>query len=115
MAERTQFEAGDYIIFSEGYAPNDSSYPVNYCFKQLMDAEYLRSIDAEGRSNGWGARPFDPDNYTNAKSVWRYATPDESAEYERMGKPYDVRELAAKDTYSFLGSITLQKDGDTPS
>lgn len=113
-SSRKEFKAGDYIVFYEGYNEEKDSYPLNYCYKQNMDFSCIRSIDIQGRENGWSARPFTSGEGIQ-KSAWRYATPEEILEYKLQGKPFDVRELASRDTYSVLSSIILHKDGNTPN
>ena len=93
------FEKDDYIIFTEAEMPNDYNFPINYIFKQRKSLPYLMPyLDCKGSStNGWeGHRNFNNEykNYSGiSESKWRYATPKETTEYERLGKPYDVTTL----------------------
>lgn len=89
------FKKNQYIIFTEGYKPNDLSFPINFCFKQRMDGDALYPyLDCKGsRTNGWDKpRAFKKD-HPGFESDWRYATLKEIEEYDRIGKPYDVTTL----------------------
>lgn len=92
---KQEFKAGDYIVIKAIKAcKKDRCYPDNYCFKQRVDFSYLMTkLDNEGsNSNGWAAYDFDK----KVGNDWRYATKEEIAEYDRLGKPYDVTTLRSK-------------------
>lgn len=87
--EVKEFKKGEYIVtLDKNSAHLVGSVRENYCFKQRVNDSYLQNeIDATGsKTNGnTGVTPL-----TNN---WRYATKEEAAEYERVGKPYDVTTL----------------------
>ena len=89
---KQEFQKGNYIVTLKGYFKNSSCAKENYCFKIRENCHYLRpEIDLNGSiSNG-------NSNFTFSKisdlKEWRYATEEEIAEYERIGKPYDVTTL----------------------
>lgn len=66
----------------------------NYIFKQREKYDYLKPyIDLDGDGgNGNNKLPFN----NPLVFKWRYATPQEIAEYERLGKPFDVTELKSE-------------------
>lgn len=86
------FKKDDYIVllkYKDARDSGSSSYILNHCYKQRENKDYLLTyLDSKGStSNGWTWFPFnEPDN-------WRYATREEAAEYERLGKPYDITTL----------------------
>lgn len=85
--EKSEFKKGEYIVLID--TPHiKEPYPKNYIFKQRDTNYYLVSVlDSEGsKTNGWF-----PIRYSS--KYWRYATPEEITEYERLGKPYDVTTL----------------------
>lgn len=85
--EKSEFKKGEYIVLID--TPHIiEPYPKNYIFKQRETNNYLVSVlDSEGsKINGWF-----PIRYSS--KYWRYATPEEITEYERLGKPYDVTTL----------------------
>lgn len=83
---KSEFKKGDYIVLlrKAGYC---SCFPPNYCFKQREDYSYLRvEKDIHNSEDGWSKITYSSKN----KNYWRYATKEEIAEYNRLGKPYDV-------------------------
>ena len=83
----------------------------NYCFKMSRDEEYMvPQVDLEGDDNGHSPLKFDK----SRKLVdWRYATPEEAEEYERLGKPYDVTTLPEfKVPEKWFLIITKQKEDE---
>lgn len=88
--EQTEFKKGDYIVYTED-SDNDG-FRFNYCYKQKLNEKYLcpEITDKGSVNNGW--------IYINIiKDNWRYATLKEIAEYDRIGKPYDVTTLNQKE------------------
>jgi hypothetical protein len=85
--EEKGFKKGDYIVCLEQYCDETIGHKRNYVFRQREDANGVikGEVDTLGR-------------ITNGRTTdnWRYATPEEIAEYERRGKPYDVTELDNK-------------------
>lgn len=89
--KKEMFYKGDYIVtldVLDGY----NCARKNYCFKQRIDNKAIYpEVDLQGsRENGHAVMSFDKNEYLKD---WRYATPEEIAEYERIGKPYDVTTL----------------------
>lgn len=86
--KKEMFYEGDYIVT----LINDGDCgKVNYCSKQRKDSSSLNPvIDTKGyhHNSNWEFLASDTSN-----TKWRYATPEEIAEYERIGKPYDVTTL----------------------
>lgn len=88
------FKKDDYIVpltLKDYDTREDICAKENYCFKMSRDEEYMvPQVDLEGDDNGHSPLKFDK----SKKLVdWRYATPEEAEEYERLGKPYDVTTL----------------------
>lgn len=95
IVNTTKFRKDDYIVTLEGDFSMTSCAEVNYCFKQKTEVDYIEPcLDLRGSSsNGNLTLKFDKsDNLEN----WRYATKEEIAEYDRIGKPYDVTTLKHK-------------------
>lgn len=88
-----EFKKGDYIVLLNT-PTTDTSFPKNYIFKQREDYHYLLSeLDMNGsKTNGWSLVNFIKKGYS-INYNWRYATETEIAEYNRLGKPYDVTTL----------------------
>ena len=86
------FKEDDYIVtlnidHTGGFGT--SCAKENYCFKQRQAEWYISpEIDLEGSTtNSNGGLNFN----SNGKLIdWRYATPQEIEEYDRLGKPFDV-------------------------
>lgn len=90
--EKTCFQKGDYIVTLINHG---NCGKVNYCSKQKEDSFYLKpEIDTKGSVHN-GNTVFDITDKSFTK--WRYATPEEAAEYERIGEPYDVTTLQKKE------------------
>lgn len=84
------FKKDDYIVCLNTPI-DDKDFPPNFVFKQSYDYEYLSAKkDNCGYSNGWPQIQWDG---SKEYSKWRYATPEEIEEYDRLGKPYDVTTL----------------------
>lgn len=93
------FKKDDYIVCLEGEFFSGASREresettkLNYIVKQYQDCSYLRV------HKGWREHSQKVnDEFTFDKSRmltdWRYATPEEIEEYERLGHPYDVTTL----------------------
>jgi hypothetical protein len=108
----SEFKKGTYIVFTEGTNSNFNSFPLFYVFKQRMSGTILHSCkDLKGSiTNGWAMRPFQ--STSDIKSSWRYATPEEIAEYDRLDKPFDVRNLNKQEESSWSNFTTDLKVGD---
>lgn len=116
--KKEMFHEGDYIVT----LINDANCgKVNYCSKQDIDCRYLKPvIDTKGYPNNGNSKFL----YTDTSNTkWRYATPEEAAEYERIGKPYDVTTLQKKEESipeyvecikSITNSFTVGKIYDWP-
>jgi hypothetical protein len=106
-APKTQFEAGDYIVIDkQNVITNDFSlkqFPPYFCFKQRINSDILApQIDGNGSTNnGWNIYRY------NNTSNWRYATEQERAQYEILGKPYNTKMKASEnlqsDYYKYIG------------
>ena len=91
IMEKNEFKKDDYIICLSGvFDPNDDWN--NICFKQRENHNSLQPIRdlVNSDCNGWKKISFKENSY------WRYATEQEIAEYERLGKPYGVTTLNVK-------------------
>jgi hypothetical protein len=93
--EETMFRKGDYIVLLDG-PKHDDDFKLYYCYKQRENSPYISpEIDCHGsKVNGWKLHPFD--KYYN--NDWRYATSEEIAEYDRLGKPFDITTMNMKTT-----------------
>lgn len=76
------FKQGDYIVITKS---NDSFYngDLNHCYKLINDDFHIGDYDR-----------IPLDQHQSKKA--RLATPEEIAEYDRLGEPYDVRTLLQK-------------------
>jgi len=91
VAPINEFKKDDYIVITN-FKMNDDAFPVNYCFKQRQNCEYLSVyFDSTCEENGWDIMRFDKES--NYNFDWRYATTEEIAEYNKLGKPFDVTNL----------------------
>lgn len=93
LYEVNEFKKGDYIVLLDT-PTTDTSFPKNHIFKQIKNYHYLLSeLDINGsKTNGWCLVNFSKKDYRTNYN-WRYATETEIAEYNRLGKPYDVTTL----------------------
>lgn len=96
--KKEMFYEGDYIVTLDVEGGDWNCARKNYCFKQRLDNKGIYpAIDLKGSTgNGHTVMSFDKKEYLKD---WRYATPEEAAEYERIGKPYDVTTLQKKEAY----------------
>lgn len=104
---KEMFYEGDYIVtldVEDGY----NCARKNYCFKQrITNRGIYPTVDLKGSTgNGHGVMSFGKKEYLKD---WRYATPEEAAEYERIGKPYDVTTLQTIPEYI---ECTSSKDSE---
>jgi hypothetical protein len=99
--EANIFKKGDYIVTLD---VNDgiNCAKNNFCFKQREDGIYIKpEVDLIGsKSNGDCIMTFDK---KDSLKDWRYASPEEIAEYDRLGKPYDVTTLKKQENKSLVG------------
>jgi hypothetical protein len=81
-----EFKKGDYIVLNNDESTN---FKKNYCYKQRQNSSsILPELDlSEKTTNGLYFLQY-------KSSLWRYATVEEIAEYNRLGKPYDVTDLS---------------------
>lgn len=86
LIRRNNFIRGDYIVTLGDNQSQSESFPPGYCFKQRTAYTYLRpELDAAGLTeNGWVNYSF------GRQHNWRFATAEERAEYNRVGKPFKV-------------------------
>jgi hypothetical protein len=94
VKSKNMFVKDDYIVLTKG--PTDSSYKINFCYKQRGDCSYLLTyLDSRNSdTNGWSVYDFNKTKELGGIKIdWRYATKEEIAEYDKLGKPYDVTTL----------------------
>jgi hypothetical protein len=79
------FKKGDYIVILRDPEKDSRFIKHGYCFLQDKDLHHFYTdTDLTGTFCGIHSVKF----HHNDK--WRYATPEEIAEYDRLGKPFDV-------------------------
>lgn len=81
------FKEGEYIVVLK----DTSSYNnwKNFVLKQTITREIITPIlTPAGRNNTDCELGYS--DFKEKDDVWRYATSEEIAEYDRLGKPYDV-------------------------
>ena len=93
------FEKGQYIVVLKDDAYNNNWQ--GYVFKQKYQCAEIRpEILMDGKiNNSYSYSDFTSTNF------WRYATPEEIAEYERLGKPFDVTTIVSvpvNNDYTYL-------------
>lgn len=93
--KKEMFYKGDYIVTLDVEDCYNCARK-NYCFKQrINDTGIYPAVDLQGSTgNGHGVMSFGKKEWLKD---WRYATPEEAAEYERIGMPYDVTTLQKKE------------------
>lgn len=81
------FQKGDYIVIT-GPGFNNHGLISDFCYKQRDEHLFLSpELTTNGsETNRWGLIQFNNDN-------WRYATQQEIAAYNLIGKPYDIKTL----------------------
>jgi len=88
-----EFKKGDYIVTlkTDGYIITDCAKEY-YCFKQRKD---YKGISPEKDLTNSSTNCNSNLSFDKLKCLkdWRYATKEEIAEYDRIGKPYDVTTL----------------------
>lgn len=89
IGNENEFKKGEYIVTLDNMS-SGHSFPKNFIFKQRTTDTYLRSELDANSSSGNGLMYYAK---INSSGKWRYATKEESDEYERRGKPFDVTEL----------------------
>jgi hypothetical protein len=88
------FKVGEYIVMLNTTLHSSNCVKKDYCFRQRIDKDYIcpvTDLDGSGE-NGNTSLTFDK---KHELLDWRYATPEEIVEYERLGKPYNVKTLNA--------------------
>jgi hypothetical protein len=86
------FKKGDYIVILQKPNGNYDYFKPNFIFKQGLDDFGLYTYnDIKGGTTNCNDVIF------HKKDTWRYATPQEIQEYDRIGKPYDVTTLIPKE------------------
>lgn len=92
------FKTGDYIV-----KLNDASS--SYLLKNHV---YVQSTNGNAfitANDSFGTTTMSSNIYFNNPVTWRYATPEEITEYERLGKPFDVTTLVSvpvNNDYTYL-------------
>lgn len=85
-----EFKENDYIVLLYDCTKNNvTSFVINRCYKQRKNSMYIAPYCDSHLNyfNEWTFISF------NKKDYWRYATSEEIAEYNRLGKPYNVTTL----------------------
>ena len=103
VKSETMFRKGDYIVILN--KPNGilDYLPPNYVYKQNRNYDYVYSdVDIRGTKTSCSDVKF-----VN-KNDWRYATPEEIAEYDRVGKPFDVTTMNMKTTSINMKAIQAE-------
>lgn len=81
------FKKGDYIVVLKDSAINNNWE--NFVLKQIIDRDIITPIITPlGRNNEDCENSYS--NFKEKDEVWRYATPKEIEEYDRIGKPFNV-------------------------
>jgi len=96
VEEVCQYPKDSYIVLLAGCNGKDTwqdSIPINYCYKLSRDSyEDARGfnvhVDKSLRNNGWNG-----DSKYESKLKFRKASKEEIEEYERIGKPFNVKEF----------------------
>ena len=89
VVKPTKFKKGDYIVYLD---ERGSPWLLkNHCYEH--NGKCSRYFSTSKDSN-YGSTSNS--NVTYQSDLWRYATPEEIAEYNRIGKPYDVTTLVSK-------------------
>lgn len=95
------FKEGDYVVCLKKNNGRFLFIAPNYIFKQKYnDNNGYAKVDL----TGYGCKFYDIE-FKDINSVWRYATPSEIAEYERLGKPFDVTTIVSvpvNNDYTYL-------------
>lgn len=86
--QKTMFKKDDYIVLLNEDCINHTA---NKCYKQRKDSTHIEPYLDNRNSSSNGSTLF----MFNRKN-WRYATKEEIAEYDRIGKPFDVTTLISK-------------------
>lgn len=87
--EVNEFKKGDYIVLLK--KSNTKYFTQNYIYLQNKNYQcFYTNCDSIGETTSGGA-------YFEDKNNWRYATPEEIDEYNRVGKPFDVTTLKQKE------------------
>jgi len=90
----SKFKKGAYIVITSYLGRN---FKENYCYKQRCYAPWLRpELDSSGSAtNGTQTVSF------NNSKHWRWASTEESKEYDNHGKPYNTLEPKQDETMGF--------------
>lgn len=103
----SEFKKGDYIVTLEGDFSMTNCAKINYCFKQRVNNKCIHPYCDLKNSSANGNTELKFDKSGKLKN-WRYATPEEIAEYEKIGKPYDVTTLKESKELSLLEQAKLK-------
>lgn len=106
----SEFKKGDYIVTLKGEFKRTSCGKENYCFKARETLYYLKPVVDLAGNNSNGNNTIKFDKSDKGCTDWRYATPEEIAEYDRLGKPFDVTTLSKKEENLAGRYIKILKD-----
>ncbi len=80
------FKKNDYIVLLN---KNCANHKANFCYKQRQNSDHIQPYKDNVGNTTNGSTVF----YYKHEENWRYANSQEIAEYNRIGKPYDVTTL----------------------
>lgn len=81
------FKKGDYIVVLKDMAVHNCWQ--NFILKQYVNNGSILPELIPNVRNNYNCE-FSYSNFKEKDDAWRYATPEEIEEYERLGKPFDV-------------------------
>ena len=86
----TIYPKGSYLVSLRPLSASTEHIIFNHCYKQTEDYDTIKPIlssfgQTQGVSQG------------SHRNMVRYATQEEIAEYDRLGKPYDVSTIKVND------------------
>lgn len=81
------FKKGDYIVVLKDMAVHNCWQ--NFILKQYVNNGSILPELIPNVRNNYNCE-FSYSNFKEKDDTWRYATPEEIEEYERLGKPFDV-------------------------
>lgn len=111
--EINEFKKGDYIVTLDIKDICTYCAKKNYCFKQRNNNIYVEP-ERDLSGNEYNNNTFLTFDKKSSLINWRYATPEEIAEYDRLGKPFNVTTLHKKEEPKSLIGRYLKALVDKP-
>lgn len=105
--EANMFKKGDYIVSLRKESSDWVKY--NHCYIHNGKNPDILYTDKDSLNEVTSSS-----NITFKSDKWRYATPEEIAEYDRLGKPYDVTTLNKQKDEALIGRY-IKALSDRPS